>query len=53
MIERLKNYVIKWRCNGNVKIGNLLQKAIEAYQKSRITSSWLQNYFTQLKNMEK
>ena len=50
-LTKYKNFVIKWLTGGRVKQWLLLKKAITAYEKSQVTSSWLSDYFRQLDRM--
>ena len=52
-IETYKKCVIRRRCNGNERLGNLLCKAIEWYEKSKVTKDWLAKYYRELRELEK
>jgi hypothetical protein len=52
-IETYKKCVIRRRCNGNERLGKLLAKAIEWYEKSKVTNDWLAKYYRELRELEK
>lgn len=47
-VEWIKKTVIKYRTSGELKKADVLTKALEAYQKSRITISTLWSIYKQL-----